>query len=168
MYTDVYPPQTWHQCRFLIHSNVPWNFTSPEIRKHLKTSGNTGNWNTELNCKSCWVESPSRKFSKRTVDFEASIPEGFWERSLQISGKTWSFWQCLAVLGDFSLAFTMLSPNCWALQSGSQDILLGEVSTLVTARQPLSSLFQPLCTSDWWFQRMQKNMHVNRDHHPRR
>ena len=140
--TDVYAPQTWHQCRFLIHPNVPWNFTSPEIRKHLKTSGNNGKCNTELNCKSCWAESSSRKISKGHVDFEASIPKGFWARSLQRSGKTWCFWQCLAVLGDFSLAFTMLSPNCWALQSGSQDMLLGEVSTLVTARHSAVS-FKP-------------------------
>jgi len=28
----------------------------------------------------------------------------------KVHGKTGSFWQCLAVLVDFSLAFTMLSP----------------------------------------------------------
>jgi hypothetical protein len=134
MYTDVHAPQTWYQCRFLIHPDVLWSFTSPEIRKHLKTSET----HTDLK----FVQ----KNQERNRGFWG-IPEGFWaECGFQSSWKNRKF---LAVhesawwfFTDFHHAFTMLSPNCWALQSGSQDMLLGEVLTLVTARHSAIS-FRP-------------------------
>ena len=76
------------------------------------------------------------------MDFEASLKDSGRNAVFKVHGKTGSFWQCMRVLGDFSLTFTMLSPNCWALQSGSQDMLLGEVLTLVTARHSAIS-FRP-------------------------
>ena len=63
--------------------------------------------------------------------------------------SSWENRKFLAVLGSacwfftgFHHAFTMLLPNCWALQSGSLSILPEEVSTLVTARHSAVS-FKP-------------------------